>query len=119
MATCFTILNRFAMPAKTKRITLVQRGVIMLRNTRRELHPQLRIPLIEQLAETMMILGYPEDYRRGVLESAVACYQRQVAASDRGDVPLYRPRDWQAPARRRKKQLAKMASQDGQDRQYD
>jgi hypothetical protein len=109
MATCFTILNRSAMPAETKRITLVQRGVTMLRNTRREIHPQLRIPLMEQLAETMMISGYPEDYRRGVLESAVACYQRQVAASDRGEVPLYRPRDWQAHARRRKKQLAKMA----------
>ena len=81
----------------------------MLRNTRMELNPQLRIPLMEQLAETMMISGYPEDYRRGVLESAVACYQCQLTASDQGEVPLYRPRDWQAPARRRKKQLAKMA----------
>ena len=26
-----------------------------------------------------------------------------MAASDRGEVPLYRPRDWQAPARKRKK----------------
>ena len=31
-----------------------------------------------------------------------------MAASDRGDVPLYRPRDWQAPVRR-KKLLALMA----------
>jgi hypothetical protein len=96
MATCYSILNRSAMPASTKRITLVQRGVTMLRNTRRELHHQLFIPLMEQLAVTMMVSGYPEDYRRGVIESAVACYQRQVAASDRGEVPLYRPRDWQA-----------------------
>ena len=72
-------------------------------------HVQLLIPLMEQLAKTMMVSGYPEDFRRGVLESAVACYQRQVAASDRGEVPLYRPRDWQAPARKRKKLLAKMA----------
>ena len=84
------------MPASTKRITLVQRGVTMLRNTRRELHQQLFIPLMEQLADTMMVSGYPEDYRRGVLESAVACYERQVVASERGEVPLYRPRDWQA-----------------------
>ena len=76
MATCYSILNRSAMPANIKRITLVQRGVTMLRNTRRELHKQLLIPLMEQLAETMMLSGYPEDFRRGVLEPVVACYQR-------------------------------------------
>ena len=109
MATCYSILNRSAMPSATKRITLVQRGVTMLRNTRRELHHQLFIPLMEQLARTMMVSGYPEDYRRGVIESAVACYQHQVAASDSGEVPLYRPRDWQAQPRRKKKLVAKMA----------
>ena len=54
-----------------------------------------------------MLSGYPEDYRRGILESAVACYEAQVAASLRGEVPLYRPRDWESPARKRKKVLAK------------
>ena len=109
MATSYSILNRSAMPMATKRITLVQRGVTMLRNTRQELHNKLRVSLMEQLADTMMISGYPEDFRRGVIESAVACYQRQVEASRRGEVPLYRPRDWQAPERRRKKLLAKMS----------
>ena len=81
----------------------------MLRNTRRELHVELRVPLMERLAETMMVSGYPEDFRRGVIESAVACYKRQVAASERGEVPLYCPRDWQAQARRTKKLIAKAA----------
>ena len=98
MASPYTILNRSAMPATTKRITLVQMGVTMLRNTRQELHKDLRIPLLEQLADTMMISGYPEDYRRGVIESAVACFERQVAASLKGEVPLYRPRAWQSAA---------------------
>ena len=40
---------------------------------------------MEQLAETMMMMsGYPEDFRRGIIESAVACYEDQVAASARG-----------------------------------
>ena len=109
MATDFAILNRSAMPAATKRITLVQMGVTMLRNTRKELHGELRVPLMEQLAETMMVSGYPEDFRRGVIESAVACYEGQVAASARGEAPLYRPRDWQKQARRTKKLIAKAA----------
>jgi hypothetical protein len=109
MASPYSILNSSAMPAATKRITLVQRGVTMLRNTRQELHTTLRIPLMEQLAKTMMISGYPEDYRRGVIQSAVACYEGQVEASRTGEKPLYRPRAWQAPARRQKKMIAKMA----------
>ena len=55
------------------------------------------------------VSGYPEDFRRGVIESAVACYEGQVAASARGEVPLYRPRDWQAQERKRKKLIAKTA----------
>ena len=88
-------------------IICIQQG--KLTNTRRELHEELRVPLMEELAEMMMVSGYPEDFRRGVIESAVACYERQVAASDRGEVPLYRPRDWQAEERRRKKLIAKTA----------
>ena len=102
MASLYTILNCSAMPASTKRITLVQMGVTMLRNTRQELHPELRVSLLEHLAEVMLLSGYPEDYRTGILESAVACYELQVAASLRGEVPLYRPRDWEAPARKRR-----------------
>ena len=43
------------------------------------------------------------------MESAVKGYEAQVAASDKGEVPLYRPRDWQPQARSRKKMLAKAA----------
>ena len=45
MATCYSILKRCDMPFATKRTTLVQRGVTMHRNTRRELHHQLIVPL--------------------------------------------------------------------------
>ena len=90
MATCYSILDRAAMPTAIEMITLVQRGVTMFRNTRRELHQQLFTPLMEHLAETMMVSGYTEYYSRGVIESAVACYERQVAASDRDNVTLYR-----------------------------
>ena len=71
VATDYSILNRSAMPAATKRITLVQMGVTMLRNTRQRLHQLLRIPLMEQLAEKMMISGYPEDCRSDRVSSGV------------------------------------------------
>ena len=52
------------MRATTKKITLVQMGVTLLRNTRKELHGDLRVP--------WMVSGYPKDFKRGVIESAVA-----------------------------------------------
>ena len=64
---------------------------------------------MEQLAKTMMKSGYPEDFRRGVIESAVTCYKQQLAASNTGEKPLYCPRAWECTARRRKKLIAKMA----------
>ena len=64
MASQYSILNRSAMPASIKRLSLVQTGITMLRNTRRRLHPTHRVSLMERLAEIMMVSGYPEDYRR-------------------------------------------------------
>ena len=109
VATPYTILNRSAIPGSIKRFTHLQRGMTMLRNTRQVLHPELRRGLLEHLAEEMWLSGYPEDNRIGVIESVVKGYERQVAASERGEVPLYRPRDWQSVTRRRKKLLKKVA----------
>ena len=50
MATSVSILTSSAMLAATKRITLMQRGITMLQDTRRKLHDQLLIPLMEQIA---------------------------------------------------------------------
>ena len=77
----YSILNQPAMPASVKKITLVQIGVTMLLNTRPKLHSELRVSMMEQLAIKMMISGYPADFRRGVIESAVKYYEAQLAAS--------------------------------------
>ena len=105
----YTILNRSAISATIKRFTHLQRGLTMLRNTRQKLHPELRRGLLEHLAEEMWMSGYPEDNRRGVIESVVKGYEKQVVASEAGEVPLFRPREWQSDARKRKKLLQKVA----------
>jgi hypothetical protein len=105
MASPYTILNSSAMPGLTKRLTLVQEGIRMLRNTRPSLHPELRKGLMEDLAERMMMSGYNADYRRGIIESAVKGYEAQVAADLTGEKPLYRPRSWQQETRRKRKRM--------------
>ena len=80
------------MPASVKKITLVQIGVTMLRNTRPKLHSELRVSMMEQLATKMMIFDYPADFRRGVIESAVKCYEAELAVSKSGEKPSQIPR---------------------------
>ena len=52
--------------------------------------------------------GFFPEFRRGVLEYAVACYENQLEDSRKCDKPLYRPRAWQTVTRRKKKLLGKM-----------
>ena len=92
-----------------KRVSLVQEGLRRLRNTRPSLVPGLQKELMESLAEMMLISGYPEEFRAGVIQSAVIGYQRLAAACERGERPLYRPRTWQQETRRRMKTLKKAA----------
>ena len=58
---------------------------------------------MEDLAERMLLSGYPEDYRRSVLEAVLGGYEGQVATAERGEKLLYRPRGWQEASRRQGK----------------
>ena len=94
---------------KVKRISLVQEGLRRLRNTRPDLVPRLRSELLENLCEKMMISGYPEEFRAGVIRSAAVGYERLMAASASGERPLYRPRNWQQQARQEAKLLKRVS----------
>ena len=47
-------------------------------------------------------------YREGVLKAGVLGYEKQLAASKRGEKPLYRPRDWKKEERRKRKMVRKV-----------
>ena len=105
----FTILNSSAMPKKVKRMSLIQEGLRRLRNTCPELVQTLKKELMEGLAEKMMVSGYPEEFRAGVIRDAVIGYERLLAACGRGERPLYRPRSWQQQDRRKAKMLSRVS----------
>jgi hypothetical protein len=105
----YCVLNRSAVPAKVKRVALVQEGLRRLRNTRPALVEECKVEQMEDLAEMMLHSGYPEDYRAGVLQAALVGYQRQVEADAKGDKPLYRPREWRQEERRKRRGLRRAA----------
>ena len=105
----FTILNSSALPKKVKRMSLVQEGLRRLRNTCPDLVQTLKQDLMEGLAEKMMVSGYPEELRAGVIRDVVVGYERLVAACERGERPMYRPRRWQQQERRKAKLLKRVS----------
>ena len=87
----FTILNTSALPQKVKRRSLIQEGLRRLHNTCPALVQELKQELMEGLAEKMMVSGYPEEFRAGVIRDAVVGYERLRETCERGERPLYRP----------------------------
>ena len=105
VASEYFIMSRSAVPSKVKKAALAQEGLRRLRNTRPDLVVEDRVRLMEDLAEGMMLSGYPAHYRESTIRSALTGYRRQVEASQRGVRPLYRAREWGVEERRRKKRL--------------
>ena len=109
LASPFFVLNRSAVASKVKGTMLIQEGIRRLRNTRPRLVERYRKELLEDMAEMMLRSGYPEQYRAGVLQAVITGYERQVEASERGEKPLYRPREWMEEERRKRKRLKRAA----------
>ena len=101
------ILNRSALSKKIKRASLAQEALRRLRNIRPDKVMERKGKLLTDMAEGMMRSGYPEEFRREVLESSIIGYRKQVAASESGEKPLYRPRDWNRQERSKRKMLKK------------
>ena len=99
------ILNRSALSNKIKKASLAQEGLRRLRNTRPDKVNERKGRLLTDMAEAMMKSGYPENYRKEVLQLSVIGYERQIAAYEAGVTPLYRPRSWNKEERKNKRRL--------------
>ena len=78
-------------------------------NTRPDMVAGLQQELMEGLAMKMKVSGYSEEFRAGVISSAVIGYERLVAACERGERPLYRPRQWQQQRRHEEKSMKRVS----------
>lgn len=103
----FFLLNRSAVSAKVKRTMLAQEGLRRLRNTKPTMVKEEKKELMEDMAEMMARSGYPEDFRKEVLKASLKGYNKQVDTDEKGEKPLYRPREWKEQERRRSKLLKK------------
>ena len=84
------ILARSAHSKKTKRITAINEGLRILRNTSRSLGWRFMADELSELALRLMRSGYNEQFRGEIIHDVVVGYERVVAESESGGRPLYR-----------------------------
>ena len=101
------ILARSAHSRKTKRLTAVNEGLRILRNTSKSLGWKFMADQLSDLALRLMQSGYEEQFRGEVIRDAIVGYERMVAASESGGRPLYRPKQWERAIRDKRKTTRK------------
>ena len=102
------------MHARSAQSKACKRGVHTQEIMRRLLNSSARLdwktevaPVITQYLSRMMQAGYPERYRKDVLQHALNIYDKMVKDDREGSRPLYRPKDWQVEQRMKDKKKKK------------
>ncbi len=78
MANSLVLLEKSAMPMRMKRVCLIQEVIRILRNTKRELHKDLKTKYLSEFAWRMKESGYSAQFRQEVIECGVKGYEKQV-----------------------------------------
>ena len=106
-ATRTLILERSAMSERTKRSTLTQEAIQILRNCSPSLPWTQKAAHLSDFSLRMKISGYNERYRETIIRSAITAWEKQIEKDASGECPLYRQREWKQDERRKKKEYKK------------
>ena len=103
MANNLVMMRCSAQPEKTKRTSLTQEGIRILKNTSLELPWQVSANHLSNLSSRMKASGYSEQFRLEVIKSAINGFNHMVEAEQTGGRPVNRPRSWESDLRQKQK----------------
>ena len=101
------MLARSAMPDRTKRSTLTQEAIRILRNCSHSVPRSRKADLLSDFSLRMKLSGYSESYRATIIRSALAAWQKMLEEDRTGVQPLYRERCWMRKERNKEKEKKK------------
>jgi hypothetical protein len=107
MAARLLMLARSAMPSRTKRASLTQEAVRILRNCSQDIPWERRAEFLSDLCLRMKMSGYFERYRQTIVQSALKAWERMLEEDRTGARPLYRDSNWLKEHRKEKGQKKK------------
>ena len=108
VASKLVIPYRSAHSSNSKRSTLISEIVRRLCNTSRKLNwDEYFVPILNDFMKRMKQAGYNEKYRKNVLMSALAVYDKKVKDDNDGVMPMNRPTGYKKEERRKQKKQKK------------
>ena len=109
MAARTLILARSAMPSRVKRASFTQEAITSLRNCSPETTWEKKAEFLSDFCLRMKISGYPQQYRKCIIESALAAWDKILLEDQFGLKPLYRSNSWMKQERRKEKEKKKIS----------
>lgn len=103
VASSSVINARSALPWSWKRTILTQEVLRILLNCSRELPWEVVVAHVNHMMLRLQYSGYDQKFRKEVVRSALAAYNRLVELDANGEKPLYRPWGWKAHERARER----------------
>jgi hypothetical protein len=101
------MLARSAMADRTKRSTLTQEAIRILRNCSLSVPWSRRAELLSDFCLRLKLSGYTERFRETVVRSALAAWSKLLELDRTGERPLYRERGWRREERSSQKERKK------------
>ena len=97
------ILASSALSFSKKRTILTQECLRRLRNTKRELGPEIQRKHLNQFMLKLKKSGYNQKFRMEILDSALNAFQKMIE-NDKNEIkPMYRDRNWNSKERQQSK----------------
>ena len=102
------ILADSALGFSKKRTILTQECLRRLRNTKKELGPEVQAKHLNLFMLKLKNSGYSQKFRVEILDSALKAYKKMTEDDTKGVKPMYRSREWNAKERRESKSKKKL-----------
>ena len=96
-----------ALPWSMKRTVLTQEVLRVLLNCSRDLPWIITAGHVSTMMARIQFSGYDHQFRYEVLNSALKAYDKLREAEVKGERPLYRPKNWEAPEREKERRKKK------------
>ena len=101
------ILANSALPGNVKRASLTEGALRRLRYTDRSLPWQEVADILSEYSNELRLSGYDHGFRAEIMEAALVGFRRQCARADSGGTPLFRSREFERQARRKRKLMSR------------
>ena len=104
MSSVATIIVRSTLPWKSKRTTVTQDTLRIMRNCHQNLPWEETAGHLSRMMMRLQYSGYDKKFWYNVITTALAAYEKRKGEEEEGEVRMHRPKEWRKVERRKAKE---------------